>query len=83
MCNKNFQTVVRVFIELRDKGTSLSGADLNVLDEWESQSIQPEFICKVMREIFLDCKEKNKPFPKNLTKISKNVMKIIKKMQDV
>lgn len=80
---EDFQTVIRIFLEFRNKGASLSASDLSVLEEWEYHSVQPQFICHVMREMFLECQNKNKPFPKSLGKISKRIDNITKKMKEV
>lgn len=83
MTTSNFQNVVKVFIELRHKGLSLSAADLYILEQWESGKIDPDFICQVMLEMFAECQKKSKGFPKSFVKINKRVNHIIAKMKDV
>ncbi len=79
----NFQIVVRVFIELRNKGASLSARDLDVLENWEKLGIDPNFICKVMYEMYTECEKKDIPFPKSFLKISKKVDTIIAKIKEI
>lgn len=77
-----YDIVAKVFIELRNKGVSLSALDLDILNQWETNSLDPQFICQVMGDVYRECQKKDKPFPKTLLHIAQRVDKILLKMRE-
>lgn len=76
-----YDIVAKVFIELRSKGVSLSAWDLDILNQWEKNSIDPNFVCRVMCDISAECQKSGKAFPTTLTRIAYRIDKILVKMR--
>lgn len=80
--NSSYDIVVKVFIEFRNKGVSLSSLDLDTLEKWEKRSLDPQFLCQVMTTLYQENKINGKPFPKSLSNVAYHVDKILLKMKD-
>lgn len=78
-----YDFVTKVFIELRNKGVSLSSIDLEILNQWEARSLDPKFICQIMTEMYLENKKKYKPFPSSLGPIAHRIDKVLNKMKEI
>lgn len=78
----SYNTVSKVFIALRNKGVSLTAFDLDVLNQWEKNSIDPNFICRVMCDISTEYQKSGKDFPKTLALIAYRIDKILVKMRN-
>lgn len=77
-----FCELIHLFIDLRGRGLSLSTFDLDILNAWEKDGLNVEFIAKTMYEIAYECKEKNQNFPNTLLPISRKLNKILLKMRE-
>ncbi|MES2616142.1 MAG: hypothetical protein V4591_12105 [Bdellovibrionota bacterium] len=77
-----YSELVNLFIDLRGRGVSLSTIDLDILQSWEKNNLGIEFIAKIMFEISVECKTKNKNFPNTLEPISRKLNKILLKMRE-
>lgn len=79
----NYDLVIKVFIEFRNKGVSLSAVDLDIVRQWEEKHLDPKFICQIMTEIYLENQKKSKSFPTSLRSIGHHIDKILNKMKEV
>lgn len=78
----NYPELVYLFLDLRKQGLSLSSVDLDLLHQWESEQLDPEFIAQVMIEVAHECAAKNKPFPLNLVSIHRRVRRVMQKSME-
>ena len=58
--------VVHLFLELRERGGTLSAHDLATLCRWQEQQINPEAVAEKMRELYTSCQARQKAFPASL-----------------
>ena len=77
-----YSELLNLFIDLRGKGVSLSTIDLDILQSWQKNNLGVDFIAKIMLEINLECKTKQKHFPNTLEPISRKLNKILLKMRE-
>jgi hypothetical protein len=59
-------TVVHLFLELRERGGTLSAHDLATLCRWQEQQISPEAVAEKMRQLYTNCLARQKAFPASL-----------------
>lgn len=78
----NYDLVAKFFIELRNKGVSLSAVDLDILTQWERNAFDPKFICQIMTGIYLENQKKGKKFPTSLRPIAQHINKVLNKMKE-
>jgi len=58
--------VVHLFLELRERGGTLSAHDLATLCRWQEQQISPEAVAEKMRQLYTNCQARQKAFPASL-----------------
>jgi len=78
----NYDVVTKIFIEFRNKGVSLSSIDMDILNSWEQNGLDPNFICQIMTELYLDGKKKSRTFPTSLRPIDQHINKVLIKMKE-
>lgn len=77
-----YSDLINLFIDLRGCGISLSSIDLDILQSWKNNNLCIDLIAKVMCEMSIECKSKNKNFPSTLEPISRKLNKILLKMRE-
>lgn len=73
-----YTQVGRLFVELRAKGLSLSGVDLEILKGWEDLQINPLKIIQVMLDMAEECKQENRSFPTSLMSVARQLDRVLK-----
>lgn len=77
-----YSELIHLFIDLRGRGISLSTIDLDILQSWQKNNLAIQLIAKIMLEISVECKAKNKHFPNTLEPISRKLDKVLLKMRE-
>lgn len=67
----SFADLVHHFFELREKGSSLSPADLAVLAKWQSLGLDPAIVAQEMSLVKAECIDSGALFPLTLTGLEK------------
>lgn len=80
--SQTFDIVVKMFIEFRNRGVSLSALDLDILNQWENNSLSPQFICQVMLDMYAESQKNGKKFPVSFLRIAHRIEKILIKMRN-
>lgn len=78
----SFQALIHLYLELREKGLSLSAADLDIVKTWQSMGLNPEFVAYVMLDYAQECKKKSKPFPTSLVPIARKIRAVLIKSKE-
>ncbi|MBX9703785.1 MAG: hypothetical protein K2X39_06495 [Silvanigrellaceae bacterium] len=74
----DFSTVLHLFLELRNKGISLSAIDIEVVEKWQNLGLEPEFIVTTMLSIAQEYKEKGKLFPSTLSAVDHFIQTLLR-----
>ncbi len=64
--NVGFSYLLQTFLELREKGSSVSAADLDCLRRWQAEGLSPQKLAEEMQALKRECLKRDEEFPKTL-----------------
>lgn len=73
---QSFADLVHHFFELREKGSSLSPADLDVLARWQKLGICPSALAREMDTVKQECDDTGSLFPLTLNGLEKMMARL-------
>lgn len=73
---QSFADLVQLFFELREKGSSLSPADLTVLARWQKLGLRPSALAREMEAVKLECEKTDSHFPLTLTGLERMMTRL-------
>ena len=74
----DYAPILEMFLQLRGRGSSLSGSDLQFLSKWRAASVPIELLERVLKGLDAECTSASKPFPSGLATVDRRVTKLLK-----
>lgn len=77
-----YHRVLNAFIELRGRGITASAQDLEVLQAWASDRLNPQDIVDCLIVISQNCQEKGSKFPATLKALDRHIRAAIRNSKE-
>ena len=78
----NYSYLVQLFLELRGRGLSLSSADLEIVQLWKKEGINPDFAADVMQEMAREYAQLGRVFPATIAPVARRVKQSLKQRHE-
>lgn len=78
----DYNHILTVFIELRGRGVTVSAQDLEVLQSWATDRLNPQSIADCLVAMSQDCQEKGTRFATTLKALDRHVRRAIRQREE-